>query len=101
MSRMTETSELVEKVGGFAKGRNEILKHLAGDRITQRQAIIAKCYDCMGFYADGRNDCGIESCSLYPYSPYGSKPAAKRVVSEKARAQARKNLARVHSKNAI
>ncbi len=101
MSRMTEASKLIEKVGGFARGRNEILKHLAGERVTQRQAIIAKCYDCMGFYADGRVDCGIETCALYSYSPYGSKPAAKRVVSEEARERARKNLSRVRSKKAV
>ena len=91
----------MKKLAGAFRGRKEILKHLAGEKVTTREAIHAKCYDCMGFYADGRVDCGIETCALYSYSPYGSKPAAKRVVSEEARERARKNLSRVRSKKAV
>lgn len=49
-------------------GRTDILKHLASRRLTQRQAIRAKCYDCNGM---GESDsCEVATCSLYPYSPY-------------------------------
>jgi hypothetical protein len=54
-----------------AKGGRELKKHLAGERLTQRQMILAKCYDCMGNYFDGRIDCDIEDCPLYPLQPYG------------------------------
>jgi hypothetical protein len=39
--------------------------------LTARQAIIAQCAHCMGWYADGRHDCENHDCPLYPYMPYG------------------------------
>jgi hypothetical protein len=59
-----------------AQGRTELLKHVAGKRLTRNQAIKAKCYDCMGGYTDGKQDCRIHVCPLYPFMPYrnmGSK----------------------------
>ena len=32
----------------------------------------AKCADCMAKYADGRMDCKMEDCPLYPRMPYRS-----------------------------
>jgi hypothetical protein len=58
------------KNGAHAKGQTSLLKYLNGERLTQRQAILAKCYECMGGYGDGRQGCGIEDCPLYPYAPY-------------------------------
>jgi hypothetical protein len=51
-------------------GITMLKKHLAGERITQRQAIIAMCCECMGYYRDGKNDCECPFCALYPYMPY-------------------------------
>lgn len=59
--------------GASAQGNRFLEMHLSGDRLTQRQAIIAQCYFCMGYYVDGRRDCGCEECPLYPYMPYKSK----------------------------
>lgn len=73
MSVMTKMDS-VRRHGITASGRRELLKYLEGARITQRQAILAKCYDCMCYYADGRKDCEIPDCSLYPFMPYGTKP---------------------------
>jgi hypothetical protein len=42
-----------------------------GKKLTQRGAINAKCADCMGDYADGRDDCDMQKCPLYPWQPYG------------------------------
>ncbi|RPI50786.1 MAG: hypothetical protein EHM49_08065 [Deltaproteobacteria bacterium] len=53
-----------------ARGNKELKKYLLGARLTQRQAILAKCADCMGYYLDGRLDCEIEDCPLYPFMPY-------------------------------
>lgn len=55
-----------------AQGGKELKKHLEGKRITQRQAIKAKCFDCMGGYRDGRENCEIPDCSLYAFMPYKS-----------------------------
>jgi hypothetical protein len=53
-----------------AKGKGELTKHLKGERLTHKQAIQAKCYNCMGYYADGKYSCGMPDCSLYPFMPY-------------------------------
>ena len=53
-------------------GRADLIKHLEGKRLSKGQAIKAKCYDCNGM---GESyECDIETCSLYPYSPYKIKP---------------------------
>lgn len=101
MGKKADLIEQIEKVGSASRGRLELINHLNGGKVTTRQAIHAKCYDCMGYYADGRNDCEIETCPLYSYSPFGSKPAAKRVVSEESRERSRKNLAKMRSKKAV
>ena len=33
-------------------------------------AVLAKCYECMCEYADGRVDCEIKDCPLYRWMPY-------------------------------
>ena len=54
------------------RGAKELRKHEAGERLTMKQMILAKCYDCRGKYADGKLDCLIPECSLYPMMPYGT-----------------------------
>jgi len=54
------------------RGEKELKGHGAGERLTQRQMILAKCCECCGNYADGRIDCAIPECPLYPVMPYGS-----------------------------
>lgn len=49
--------------------------------LTPVKAIAAKCADCMSNYGDGRVDCNIPDCPLYPYMPYSSDPRPKRKVS--------------------
>lgn len=61
-----------DKMPSFA-GRNEWLKHRGGKKLTRNQAIKAKCYDCMGYYVDGKCDCKMPDCSLYLFNPYRSK----------------------------
>lgn len=52
------------------KGRRHLIKHLKGGQLTPIQAILAKCYDCTGFYADPQKDCQCVFCPLYPWMPY-------------------------------
>ena len=59
-----------------ARGGRELRKHLTGDKLTQRQMILAKCYDCMGGYGDGKIDCEIPECPLYLLMPYKNTPFA-------------------------
>ena len=37
--------------------------------LTRKEAILAHCYDCMGFYADGYTDCKNTECMLYDWMP--------------------------------
>lgn len=55
-----------------AQGGKEFRGYEIGKKLTSKQMIRAKCYDCMGKYADGKIDCEIPECSLYPLMPYGS-----------------------------
>jgi hypothetical protein len=71
--------------GKTAKGKKEILKHLSGQRLTLKQAVYAKCYDCAGFYADGKQDCKMPHCSLYPFMAYNKnrvKRTTKKTIPE-------------------
>jgi hypothetical protein len=56
------------KKGKMRQGKNSLVKYLEGGKITRKQAMNAKCYDCNGLGES--NECNIESCSLYPYSPF-------------------------------
>lgn len=51
-------------------------------RPSMKRAILAKCKDCMCNYVDGRLDCGVESCSLYFWMPYGKLKKRKNELSE-------------------
>ncbi len=62
--------EIQEETGIRAKGGKELRAHLVGRRLTQRKQILAKCYDCTGGYVDGKEDCGILNCPLYPLMLY-------------------------------
>lgn len=48
-------------------GKADLLKHLRGERLTQREAIRAYCYECGG--GEG-GTCTIPLCPLLPFSPY-------------------------------
>jgi hypothetical protein len=57
----------IQKHGLTARGKKELIKHLQSGRLTPKQAILAKCFDCLGYMVDGRQDCKMPSCSLYPF----------------------------------
>ena len=67
---MNERILTIRKYGKTAKGKKELLKHLSGGKLTFKQAIFAKCYDCMNYFSDGKIDCKIPSCPLYPFMAY-------------------------------
>ena len=55
------------------RGGKELMQHRTGHRLTQRQMILAKCYECCGYYANGGFNCEIPECPLYPAMPYRDK----------------------------
>lgn len=63
--------ESIEKHGLTARGCRELKKYLkTGKKLTYKQALLAKCYECMGYYADGKVDCKSPDCPCYPYMPF-------------------------------
>ena len=56
---------------GPSTGKSNMILYVKGIRLTARQAILAKCADCCGYYVDGRKDCQCYACPLYQYMPYG------------------------------
>jgi len=51
-------------------GSRALDRHLSGSKLTRSRAILAKCCDCMGQYVDGKRDCSMPKCPLYPFMPY-------------------------------
>lgn len=56
------------KQGRKIRGQKNMITHLEGKRLTQREAIAAKCYGCNGM--GEFKTCEDDECPLLPYSPY-------------------------------
>ena len=78
---MTDNDDLIEQIGEIGKktqGRRELLHHLKGGKNTATASIKAFCYECMGYYADGVQDCETSHCPLYPRNPYNPNRAKQK-----------------------
>lgn len=42
-------------------------------KLTLLSAVRAQCWECCGYYLDGREDCDNPKCSLYKWMPYRNK----------------------------
>ena len=62
--------ESIRKHGVTAEGRRALMNYLKGRALTLKEAVLARCYDCMSYYADGIADCRAQDCPLYAYMPY-------------------------------
>jgi len=49
--------------------------------ISRSFAMKCKCEDCMGLYKDGRVDCEVTGCPLYPWMPYRKLDASFEIIS--------------------
>jgi hypothetical protein len=68
----------IKRHGKTARGKKELIKHLEGGRLTPKQAIQAKCFDCLCYMVDGKHDCKMPMCSLHPFMTYNeNKPNKK------------------------
>lgn len=69
--------EAFNRLGGIldntpsSSGREMLKKYYQGKFLSRSKAMTAKCCDCSGYYIDGRVDCEVKTCPLYPYMPYG------------------------------
>ena len=86
--KKNQIADLIKNIESSPRvtGRKEYIRFLQGKKITRNEAIAAHCYECMGHYVDGREDCTIGTCSLYPFSPsklYGAlRPLKKQKVTQ-------------------
>ena len=74
--------------GILARGQKEFIAFCEGESISARQAWLAHCYQCMGFYTglEGERDCKNPVCPGYGFMPYSSSKrisrAAKPITEE-------------------
>ena len=71
--------EIIESYGLQAVGKNNLLKHLDGGKLSRKEAMQACCYSCMGYFIDGRADCGIKNCPMFDYRPFKDRPESKKL----------------------
>ena len=64
---------MTKKVTHKALGQNEFMMLQHGKKVGLAGIIKAKCYECMGFYDGGTEDCKIDLCPLYLRMPYREK----------------------------
>ena len=78
----------INSVAGWleSSGKTNYMRYLNGERLSCKEAILAKCAECCAGYHDGRMDCGMNDCPLYPFMPYGSikQKFRQRVPKEEA-----------------
>ena len=90
--------EDVEKYGATAQGKKELIKYLEGGRLTRKEAMLAKCFECCLGYADGKTDCRVPSCPLYPFMPFApvhkNRPRRKLTSEQRVKAGERLKKAR-------
>uniref|UniRef100_A0A6H1ZYS8 Uncharacterized protein n=1 Tax=viral metagenome TaxID=1070528 RepID=A0A6H1ZYS8_9ZZZZ len=90
MSKIDEMLQTIEATGSQIPGVRLLVKYLYGERLSRGQAMAAKCADCMGYFSDGRVDCEIPECPMYPYMPYRAKKEKTKkgkVLSEEHKAK--------------
>lgn len=77
--------ESIKKHGESAKGRKELINYLKGKSLNLQESVLARCYDCMSYYADGVADCKALDCPLYAYMPYRTLTRAKTTAKKALR----------------
>jgi len=76
----------VEDHGLATVDKKHLVAHMEGDKLTPMQAIHAYCYSCMNGFADGKEDCGMSECPLYPFMRYNpNRKINKRALTDKQR----------------
>ena len=54
---------------GKLKGAREYERYCEGGKLTRKESMLAKCYECNG-YEESAKDCKVEGCPMYPYHHY-------------------------------
>ncbi|MBS3784930.1 MAG: hypothetical protein KGY78_10860 [Anaerolineae bacterium] len=67
---LTQIEKNLLEGGSVLGGRSPYHNYVKGREIGRTEAMRAKCYDCMNGFADGKQDCKVISCPLYPWQPF-------------------------------
>lgn len=59
-----KAADYIQKNGKSRKGRTQLIKFYRGEYLSQTDAILAHCYDCMGYY-EGETLCSNTTCPLH------------------------------------
>lgn len=64
-----------------------ILYRKTGRALSPTRAVKAMCFHCACYYLDGKVDCMVTDCPLYPFMPYAHQGTEKpkRAMTEKQR----------------
>ena len=90
----------IESHGKQAKGKQELIDFNNGKKLTRKQSMLAKCYECCNGYADGRTDCLVTSCPLHGYMNYNpNKTKTGRTMTDEQKQKANERLKKLHEKN--
>ena len=54
---------------GKIKGAKEFDKFKKGEKLTRKQAMTGKCYECNG-QEESKTDCEVDSCPMFSYRLY-------------------------------
>lgn len=85
--------EDLQKNGKSYRGKKELIAFMQGKKLSAQALILAKCYDCMGYYSDdGAVDCECKDCALYPKMPYNKNKTKSREVKPETVAKRMKTM---------
>ena len=66
-------------------GRTHYMRYLKGEKLTHKEAMLAKCAECWNGYEDGKEVCTDPLCPLYQFMPYvdrKTKEMVRNLMSE-------------------
>lgn len=70
LSELKQYLDKIEPTCPRSRGFGYLKTFSQNKPLQSRQAIIAKCCDCLCYYSDGLIDCRCYTCPLYQFMPY-------------------------------
>ena len=68
--KRAEKADWIEANTKRAKGKKEYIAMLRGEHVNKGDLIKAMCYQCCGYYEDGKFNCGNILCPIYMAMTY-------------------------------
>lgn len=67
------TWDRLRQVGNWPRrmGKHDYLRFLNGESLTRKEAILAKCYECIA--GEDSHPCQVDTCPLIGFCPWNKK----------------------------